>query len=284
MSRTLPAFLVGVLCFLQIIFAGHGLIPKNYSLKGLFYDPLQAELERKETLRKIYLTAIAISAAVFAILVLFVFFLRKSVKSKTRELYQSETKLKSVLETLPLGIWFTDEKGKIVYGNPAGLEIWQGASYVEPDRFHEYKAWWRDTGEPISPDEWGITRAIRNKETSREEEIEIECFDGTHKVILNWSAPILDINGRISGAVAINQDISNRVALGEEIKLLRGILPICSICKNIRNDEGYYEQIESYFHKYSGVNFSHTICPHCMQEHYPKEYESIIEKKNLTDK
>lgn len=64
-----------------------------------------------------------------------------------------------------------------------------------------------------------------------------------------------------------------------EIKTLRGILPICSYCKNIRNDEGYYEQIEAYIHKHSGVDFSHTICPKCMKEHYPEVYDSIIDKK-----
>jgi HAMP domain-containing protein len=63
-----------------------------------------------------------------------------------------------------------------------------------------------------------------------------------------------------------------------EIHTLQGILPICSFCKNIRNDEGYYEQIEGYIHKHSGVDFSHTICPTCAKEHYPKEYASIMEK------
>lgn len=70
-----------------------------------------------------------------------------------------------------------------------------------------------------------------------------------------------------------------------EIKALRGILPICSICKNIRNDEGNYVQIEEYIHKHSGVDFSHTICPPCMKKHYPEEYDSIKQKKrrlNLT--
>jgi hypothetical protein len=65
----------------------------------------------------------------------------------------------------------------------------------------------------------------------------------------------------------------------DEIKTLQGILPICSFCKNIRNDQGYYEQIESYIHKHSGVDFSHTICPSCMEKHYPEEYESIMSKK-----
>ena len=66
----------------------------------------------------------------------------------------------------------------------------------------------------------------------------------------------------------------------DEIKVLRGILPICSFCKNIRNDQGYYEQIEGYIHKHSGVDFSHTICPLCMKKHYPEEYESIVLKKD----
>ena len=61
----------------------------------------------------------------------------------------------------------------------------------------------------------------------------------------------------------------------DEIKILRGILPICSFCKNIRNDEGYYERIEAYIHKHSGVDFSHTICPECMKKHYPEEHTLI---------
>lgn len=64
----------------------------------------------------------------------------------------------------------------------------------------------------------------------------------------------------------------------DEVKILRGILPICSYCKNIRNDDGYYEQIEGYIHKHSGVDFSHTICPTCAKKYYPEEYASIVKK------
>ncbi|MCP4485809.1 MAG: PAS domain-containing protein [Gammaproteobacteria bacterium] len=74
-------------------------------------------------------------------------------------------------------------------------------------------------------------------------------------------------------------DITSRKKREDEIRILRGILPICSFCKNIRNDKGYYEQIESYIHKHSGVDFSHTICPPCMEKHYPGEYENMILKK-----
>lgn len=66
----------------------------------------------------------------------------------------------------------------------------------------------------------------------------------------------------------------------EEIQTLRGILPICSYCKKIRNDDGYYEQIEAYIHKHSGVDFSHTVCPACMEKHYPEEYALLQKKYN----
>ena len=64
----------------------------------------------------------------------------------------------------------------------------------------------------------------------------------------------------------------NRVltAAISEIKTLQGILPICSYCKQIRNDEGYYEQIEEYISDHSDVDFSHTICPACAKEHFPE--------------
>jgi len=54
-----------------------------------------------------------------------------------------------------------------------------------------------------------------------------------------------------------------------EVKTLRGFLPICANCKNIRNDEGYWEQIEVYIKDRSDVDFSHSICPDCVAKLYP---------------
>ncbi len=66
-----------------------------------------------------------------------------------------------------------------------------------------------------------------------------------------------------------------------EIKTLQGILPICLFCKKIRNDDGYYEQIEGYINRHTDVDFSHTICPVCMEKNYPDEYMSILNKKMM---
>jgi len=54
-----------------------------------------------------------------------------------------------------------------------------------------------------------------------------------------------------------------------EIKMLRGILPLCSFCKKIRDDKGYWEQVDVYISKYSEADISHSICPECMKKHYP---------------
>ena len=56
----------------------------------------------------------------------------------------------------------------------------------------------------------------------------------------------------------------------DQIKTLHGILPICSFCKKIRDDQGAWDQVEVYVGKHSNANFSHSICPECMKKHYPE--------------
>jgi PAS domain-containing protein len=55
-----------------------------------------------------------------------------------------------------------------------------------------------------------------------------------------------------------------------EVITLRHILPICARCKKIRNDESYWEQIESYLRKHTDLRFTHGICPECTQILYPE--------------
>ena len=54
-----------------------------------------------------------------------------------------------------------------------------------------------------------------------------------------------------------------------KIKTLSGLIPICASCKKIRDDKGYWTQIESYIHEHSDADFSHGICPECMKKLYP---------------
>lgn len=54
----------------------------------------------------------------------------------------------------------------------------------------------------------------------------------------------------------------------EHIKTLQGILPICSFCKKIRDDQGYWNQVEEYISIHSDAEFTHSFCPECVKKHY----------------
>jgi tetratricopeptide (TPR) repeat protein len=64
-----------------------------------------------------------------------------------------------------------------------------------------------------------------------------------------------------------NEDLKRALS---EVKHLSGLLPICSACKKIRDDHGYWEQIESYISSHSKVQFNHSLCPECMDRLYPE--------------
>lgn len=92
----------------------------------------------------------------------------------------------------------------------------------------------------------------------------------THLSLREARETILQRNEKLE---EMNQELErlleeNRKAISE-IKVLRGILPICAKCKKIRNDEGYWTQIESYIRDHSEAEFTHSICQDCTRELYP---------------
>ncbi len=69
-----------------------------------------------------------------------------------------------------------------------------------------------------------------------------------------------------------------------EVKSLKGIIPICSYCKNIRDDKGYWNKLELYMQKHSDAEFSHGLCPECSEKLYSKEDWYIEMKKKKKTK
>ncbi len=142
-------------------------------------------------------------------------------------LQESQERLQNVLDTLPLGVWITDANGTILQGNPAGQKIWGGARYVGIDRYHEYKGWWPNTGEPLSSEDWALSRTLRTGKSILNEEIDIEDFNGKRKTILNSTMPLKNQSGVMVGAIFVNQDITEQRlvenALWENQRLIQQI-------------------------------------------------------------
>jgi PAS domain S-box-containing protein len=147
---------------------------------------------------------------------------RELIEAALRE---NEELLTSVMKLLPVGVWIINAEGIIIFENTAGRKIWGGAHDLGAGQFGERKGWWLGNNQPIEPHEWAQARAIAKGETSIEEEIEIECLDGTHKTILNSALPLRRSDGSISGAVVVNQDITERkqaeAQIAESIALLQ---------------------------------------------------------------
>ena len=94
--------------------------------------------------------------------------------------------------------------------------------------------------------------------------------------------PILNELGVVETVICTSKNITQRKLAEEalkekhnkllealkEIKILSGLLPICASCKKIRDDNGYWNQIESYINQHSEAEFSHSICPDCTKHLY----------------
>jgi len=64
----------------------------------------------------------------------------------------------------------------------------------------------------------------------------------------------------------------------DQIKTLRGLLPICMYCKKIRDDKQYWQQVEGYISEHSEARFSHGICPDCYKKYFQPELDKIKKK------
>lgn len=144
----------------------------------------------------------------------------------------------------------------------------------------------------VHPEDWDscmifLQSVIEKGERLDGIEYRVRHINGTWYWHTSSAVPFKDDMGRISGFYGIARDVTENknkearlkemvVSLQkaiEEIKTLKGIIPICASCKSIRNDKGYWERVESYISTHTDAQFSHGICPDCMQKLYPEFYE-----------
>lgn len=123
---------------------------------------------------------------------------------------------------------------------------------------------------------------------STEREYRILRKDGEIRWIHEFIQTICDLHGQPAGVQGALYDITARKQAEEErerliaelqttlaqVRTLRGLLPICSSCKKIRDDRGYWTQVEVYVRDHSEAEFSHSVCPECTQKLYPDYFSA----------
>jgi len=139
-------------------------------------------------------------------------------KQAEQELKKRESLLQKIFDILPVGLWFADKNGKLLRGNPAGLKIWGAEPKVGPSEYGVFKARSLPSGREIAPEDWALARTVREGVTIVDEMLEIDAFDGKKKVVLNYTAPVLDDQGAIQGAIVVNLDITQRKEAEEQLQ------------------------------------------------------------------
>ena len=136
-----------------------------------------------------------------------------------------------------------------------------------------------------------LTRELDQKSTVRDKELKFRAKTG--KILTGlYSGDVIVINNQQCIISTINDITERKLAEAEreqmikdlknalaEIKTLGGMLPICSSCKKIRNDRGYWQQIESYIRDHSEAQFSHSLCPDCIKRLYPDLADDVLKEK-----
>ena len=99
-------------------------------------------------------------------------------------------------------------------------------------------------------------------------------LDRTPKQLTKAQYQALETLARQVMAVMELRRVSSHLAKAlENIRALHGLLPICSYCKKVRDDEGYWEQVDQYIREHSDLEFTHGICPECTQQYFPEVEE-----------
>lgn len=142
-----------------------------------------------------------------------------AVKRAEKAVRESQQLLDLVLATLPVGVVVTDRAGDIILANAASKRIWGDIIITSgPERWQRSKGFWHDSGQAIAPANWASVRALSKGQTSLNELIDIETYDGRRKTIQNSAAPIRNAEGLIVGAVIVNEDVTERMRAEEALR------------------------------------------------------------------
>jgi PAS domain S-box-containing protein len=201
-----------------------------------------------------------------------------SERREHRRAEEARSHLAAVVQSSEDGIISTTPDGRILSWNSGAEKIF-GYNKLEA------------SGQPVSfllSTQQGcciidmMGRIMRGEQVARFQAIAVRK-DGKMIDVSMTISPIKDVAGNITGVSTIARDITERKRAESEremlvtelqealahVKTLSGLLPICASCKKIRDDTGYWQQVEIYIQKHSRAAFTHGFCPDCIQRLYP---------------
>jgi|GEM_PF-2202950 len=199
---------------------------------------------------------------------------RRRAEDRLRE---SEARFRTLVEEAPMAIAMTRE-ARFLHVNRCYLEL---HGFERTDELVG-----RSFYDRVHPDDREMVATASLTVNRKPSHPEVYTFrslgrDGSSLLLRSWVRPILLDDG--VATLGFFEDITQQrqVELDRErliqeltkalveVKQLSGLLPICSHCKKIRDDQGYWNQIESYISTRSSAQFTHGICPDCIREHFP---------------
>ena len=193
-----------------------------------------------------------------------------------RELRDAETRFSRLFDTVPVGLYRATPFGDILDANPALLGIlgYRSKESLLRVRLDELHLDRRDY------EHWHI--ALQEDDVVLKYETEWRRFDGSTCWVENNARLICEagVGTILEGSI---EDITQRKEAEEErerlilelqvavaqIRTLSGLLPICSSCKKIRDEQGCWTHIETYIQGHSEAEFTHSFCPDCVRLLYP---------------
>lgn len=185
---------------------------------------------------------------------------------------------RTLVEQSPILIWRADLTMGCDYFNDRWLTF--TGRTMEQERGNGW-------AEGVHPDDMQRCLKIYTDSFARRETFEMEYrlrrMDGVFRWLFDRGVPFNGPTGEFAGYIGSCVDISDRVeaqnqikaAQEAEVQMLQNLLPVCAWCNKVREDSGYWKQIESYVAAHSALRFTHGICPECKKEHFPTRTKPV---------
>jgi len=210
-------------------------------------------------------------------------------KQAQEALAQSERQLRTVLDALPVGVWFTDRSGKPLLANPAAKQIWSNIKQIGLQTENHQAGWWETIGPANEPHRWALSQVLTTGVPSLNETFDFECLDGTKKTIRNSTVPVKNEAGVTLGTIVLNEDITLLRQAQAALQLtqfsvdhaVEGFLWIGPDARIFHVNDSICRMLEYTWEELTTMTL-HDIDPNLSSEVWPAHWEELRQKGSLT--